>query len=96
MKAYHLPVSLAGAMAVFLIVHLGTAIPNNPANVGSFQFFTVLGLGLVGVEKGPAAGFSAVVFLILTLPLWMIGAVALSRTGLTFAGIRNAFQHEQT
>jgi hypothetical protein len=41
-----------------LIVRLGTMIPNAPANVGSFQFFTFLALGSFGVEKTVAAGFS--------------------------------------
>lgn len=87
--AYHLPVSVLAGVAVFLIVHLGTAIPNAPANVGSFQLFTVLGLGLFGVEKDLAVGFSAGVFLILTIPLWLIGFLALSRTGLSLRSIRD-------
>ena len=88
MRAYHLPVPALAAACVFLIVHLGTAIPNAPANIGSFQFFTVVGLSLFGVDKATAAGFSAVVFLVLTVPLWIIGFIALSRTGLTLHSIR--------
>ncbi|MCL4784430.1 MAG: YbhN family protein [Bryobacterales bacterium] len=87
--AYRLPVTVLAGVAVFLIVHLGTAIPNAPANVGSFQLFTVLGLGLFGIEKDLAAGFSAGVFLVLTVPLWLIGLFALSRTGLTLRGMRD-------
>jgi uncharacterized membrane protein YbhN (UPF0104 family) len=89
MRAYGLALPFAAGLAVFLIVHLGTAIPNAPANVGSFQFFTVLGLGLFGVEKTQATGFSIVVFLILTLPLWALGLLALGNTGMTLTGIRN-------
>lgn len=81
-----LPV-LAGAI-VLLVVRLGTAIPNAPANVGSFQFFTVVGLGLFGVEKTAAAGFSFVYFALLTAPLWLLGAIAISRTGMTLSSIR--------
>lgn len=87
--AYHLPVTILAGAAVFLIVHLGTAIPNAPANIGSFQLFTVLGLSLFGVEKEVAAGFSAGVFVILTIPLWILGALALSRTGITLHSIRH-------
>jgi hypothetical protein len=36
-------------------------IPNAPANVGSYQFFSVLGLTLFGVDKTVAAGFSIAV-----------------------------------
>jgi hypothetical protein len=68
---------------VFIIVHLGTLVPTAPANLGSYQFFTVLGLTLFGVEKAAAAGFSLVVFAVLTAPLWVIGLWALGSSGLT-------------
>jgi glycosyltransferase 2 family protein len=83
----HLP-PWVGAV-VFLIVQLGTAIPNAPANVGTYQFFCVVGLGLFGVEKTLATGFSVVVFILLTIPLWVIGFFALSRSGTTLFAIKN-------
>ncbi|HEY6401640.1 MAG TPA: lysylphosphatidylglycerol synthase transmembrane domain-containing protein, partial [Blastocatellia bacterium] len=61
MLGYGLPVSLWIGVAVFVIVNLGTAIPNTPGNIGSYQFFTVLGLTMFGVEKTPATEFSLVV-----------------------------------
>lgn len=73
---------------VFLVVHLGTAIPNAPANLGSYQFFTVVGLTLFGVDKAVATGFSIVVFLVMTIPLWLIGFFALARTGMSLASVR--------
>ena len=88
MRGYRLDLPVSAGLIVFLIVHLGTAIPNAPANVGSFQFFTVFGLSLFGVDKTHAAGFSVVVFLILTVPLWALGSLALSRTGMSLADIR--------
>jgi uncharacterized membrane protein YbhN (UPF0104 family) len=45
MRAYGLEQSFAVGAVVFLIVHVGTAVPNTPANVGSYQLLTVLGLG---------------------------------------------------
>jgi uncharacterized protein (TIRG00374 family) len=88
MVACRLSLGFGAAAAVFLIVHLGTALPNTPANVGSFQFFTVLGLQLFGVDKASAVGFSVVVFLVLTLPLWALGLVAVSMTGVTLEQVR--------
>lgn len=86
--AYGIHLSLWAAIAVYLIIRLGTAIPNAPANVGSYQFFCVLGLTLFGVNKNIAAGFSFVVFAILTVPLWVLGMLALSRTGMTLRAIQ--------
>jgi hypothetical protein len=88
MRAYDLPLRFGIGAVVFLIVHLGTAIPNAPANVGSYQFFTVVGLTFFGVDKTLATGFSIGVFVILTAPLWAIGLVALMRTGMTLQSIR--------
>ena len=78
MRAYGLGLGMWAGAAVLLVVRLGTAIPNAPANVGTFQFATVAGLSLFNVGKDLAAGFSLVVFVILTVPLWAIGSIALA------------------
>ena len=78
--------------AVYLIVHLGTAVPNAPANVGSYQFFTVVGLALFGVDKATATAFSLVVFALLTLPLLLLGFVAISASGTSFGKLRQEVQ----
>jgi hypothetical protein len=88
-------VALGYGVAVFVIVNLGTAIPNTPANVGSYQFFTVLGLTLFGVDKTSATGFSLVVFSLLTLPPLVIGFLALSRSGLSLATIREELRRPE-
>lgn len=88
MYAYGLRLSFFVGAAIFLIMHLGTALPNAPANVGSYQFFTVVGLSLFGVDKTYAAGFSVVVFVLLTLPLSLLGFVSLSRSGTTLFTVR--------
>jgi ABC-type branched-subunit amino acid transport system permease subunit len=82
-------------VAVYVIVGLGTALPNTPANVGSYQFFTVLGLTLFGVDKTSATGFSLVVFTLLSLPLLIIGFLALSRSGMSLAAIREELQRPE-
>lgn len=89
MVAYGMRLSFLVGAIVFVIIHLSTALPNAPANVGSYQFFTVVGLTLFGVDKSYAAGFSIVVFILLTIPLWLIGFVALSRSGLTLLAVRD-------
>jgi uncharacterized protein (TIRG00374 family) len=85
---YGLHLSVWTSMAVALIVMLGTVIPNAPSNIGTFQFFCVVGLTLFGIDKTTATGASVVAFIILTLPLWAIGLVAISRSGMTLGYIR--------
>ena len=88
MPAFGLNLPVMAGFVVFFIVHIGTALPNAPGNIGSYQFFAVLGLTLFGVDKPTAAGFSFVVFFLLSVPLWIIGFFALSRTGLSFRQLR--------
>jgi glycosyltransferase 2 family protein len=88
MLACGIRLPLETGFIVLLIVRLGTAIPNAPANVGSFQFFTVLALGLFGIDKTVAAAFSIIYFVALTAPLWIIGLWAISRTGMSLSTIR--------
>lgn len=92
MIGYGLRLSLWVGVAVFVIINLGTAIPNTPANVGSYQFFAVLGLTLFGVDKTSATGFSLVAFTLLAMPLLVIGFLALSRSGMSLAAIREELQ----
>ena len=80
-----LPLSVAGV--AFLIVRVGTMIPNAPANVGSFQLFTFLALRSFGVEKTVAAGFSIVYFAVLTVPLWTLGLLSVVGSGVRLSKI---------
>jgi uncharacterized protein (TIRG00374 family) len=88
MVAYHLHLSFWVGMAVFLIVYFGTSLPNAPANVGAYQFFCVLGLQLFGLDKTLATGFSIVVFVLLTVPLIILGFFAMARSGLSIGSLR--------
>jgi uncharacterized protein (TIRG00374 family) len=83
----HLP--LLASVAVFLVVHLGIAIPNAPANVGTFQLFCVLGLTFFGVDKSSAAAFSLVAWTILTVPVLLIGVAATLHAGLSLTGFHH-------
>ena len=88
MAAMRMPLSVWQGAVCLLVVHMGTAIPNAPSNVGSYQFFTVVALAIFGVDKTAAASFSVVAFVLLTIPLWLIGLAALRKTGMSFAELR--------
>jgi len=89
MPAMGIDVSLWEGAVVFVIVRMGTALPNAPSNVGSYQFFTVVALEIFGVDKATAASFSLVSFVLLTVPVAIVGLFALRRTGMSFSAIRS-------
>jgi len=94
MLAYGLPLSLLESLAVFMIMHLGTVVPAAPANVGTYQFFTVLGLHIFGIDRTTAAGFSLVVFGLSTIPIGIIGFWAFGQSGLTLSEVVSPRQLE--
>ncbi len=77
------------ACTVLFILHLGTAIPGAPANLGSYQVSCVAGLMLFGVDKTTAAEFSVVMFVMLTAPLLVLGLAAVLFSGLSLRDLRH-------
>jgi uncharacterized protein (TIRG00374 family) len=96
MRAYGMDLSVGAAAVVLLILRLGTVIPQAPGNVGGFQFFVVLGLMLFGVDKADATTFATIMFLVVTIPLWLGGAVAAALAGVKVKDLQqkagNSFQ----
>ncbi len=81
------PMSFVGAVVVLLVINLGVSLPNAPANLGSYQFFCVLGLSVFDINKD-ATGFSFFAFLALTIPFIFLGFAALVRSGLSVHSMR--------
>jgi uncharacterized protein (TIRG00374 family) len=86
--AYRIDLSLFEAAALFGIITIGTLIPNAPGKIGSWQFFCILGLGLLGVPATRAAGFSVIAFAIWTLPSLLWGAIAMIVSPVSWASLR--------
>jgi hypothetical protein len=81
-RGLELDVPLGAVAVVLLILRIGTTLPQAPGNVGGFQFFVVLALQLFDVEKGDAASFATLLFLVVTVPLLVGGAIASALTGI--------------
>ena len=96
LHAYGLDLSYLVSAAVLLFIFVGVIIPNAPSNVGAFQFLCVLALMGFGVEKTDATGFSILVFVLISLPQLVIGAIAFAFCGQTFGTIRNEVRRLRT
>jgi len=88
MHSYGMRLSFMAAVVVLLVINLGVSLPNAPANVGSYQFFCVLGLSIFQIDKSRATGFSIFAFIALTLPFVFLGFAALLRSGLSLRSMR--------
>jgi len=87
LRACSLRLSIAAAMAVMLIVRLGTMLPAAPANIGTHQASLILALSLFGVGRAPATSVSFIVFAVLTVPLWVLGFLALMSSGVSLRAV---------
>jgi uncharacterized protein (TIRG00374 family) len=81
-RAYAFDFTVVQAGVVLIIVHIGTMLPNAPANLGSFQFFATVSLGMLHADRPEAKIFSLILYFAHTLPQIAIGALVLLFTGL--------------
>jgi hypothetical protein len=88
MRGFGLDLSVWAAAVVLVVLRLGSVPPQAPSNVGSFQFFTILGLRLFGIEKQQATTFATLLFVLVTVPLWLGGFVALLAAGFRIRELR--------
>jgi uncharacterized protein (TIRG00374 family) len=89
MRAYGLDLSFWVAGGVLTLVRLSTVVPNAPGNLGLINLACVMALGLFEVERNDAKTFSIILFVNLTLPLLIGGAVATALTGLNIGELRD-------
>jgi uncharacterized protein (TIRG00374 family) len=89
MKAYGLDLSFWVAGGVLTLVRISTVVPNAPGNLGLINLACVMALGIFEVEKTDAKTFSIILFVALTLPLLIGGAVATALTGVNIGELRD-------
>jgi uncharacterized protein (TIRG00374 family) len=81
--ALRIPVSFPGAALVSAIVGLSTMIPAGPGYLGTYDFFSVAALRLLGVE------FASATALTLLMHAWSFSsAMVIGATGLGICGVR--------
>jgi uncharacterized membrane protein YbhN (UPF0104 family) len=89
MKAYGLDLSFWVAGGVLTLVRLSTVVPNAPGNLGLINLACVMALGIFEVEKTDAKTFSIILFVSLTMPLLVGGAIATALTGVNIGELRD-------
>jgi autotransporter-associated beta strand protein len=78
-----------GAGGVLTLVRLSTVVPNAPGNLGLINLACVMALGIFEVEKTDAKTFSIILFVTLTIPLLIGGALATALTGVNIGELRD-------
>lgn len=91
---YGIDITMGQAFVIMVILRLVSVVPQAPGNLGTFQAAAVFGLVMFGVDASLARRFSFVMWAVITLPLLIVGFIALAITGLRLSELRRqAAQH---
>lgn len=85
---FNLGLSLGECAIVLVILRLGSVPPQAPGNLGTFHWLAVMGVMLFGVSRQAAIGYATLLFLVITVPLWVVGFIALLATKMKLSQIR--------
>jgi uncharacterized protein (TIRG00374 family) len=88
--AFGFAVPFSAALIVFIFIGFGTALPNAPGMIGTYQYACVLALGLFGVPQAEALAYGLVLNAIQLLTIVAQGAVAWPLAGVTVDDFRRA------
>lgn len=88
--AFGFDVPFNAALIVFIFIGFGTALPNAPGMIGTYQYACILALGLFGVAEADALAYGLVLNAIQLGTLVGQGLVALPLAGVTMADFRRA------
>jgi uncharacterized membrane protein YbhN (UPF0104 family) len=91
-QGYGIELSLWQSFALMVILRIATVVPQAPGNLGTFQAAAVFGLILFGVDSSLAKRFSFVMWAVITMPLLIVGFIALAITGLKLKEIHRDAQ----
>ena len=81
-RAYGLDVPWTASFALLVLLRLSSIVPQAPGNLGSFQWVTARTLILFGVAEPLAKRFSLILWAVVTIPLIVVGFIALLVTGI--------------
>jgi glycosyltransferase 2 family protein len=80
-RANRLPVAFAASFTMMVLLRLSSIVPQAPGNLGSFQWVTARTLIMFGLASGHAKRFSLILWAVVTIPLIVIGFIAIALEG---------------
>ncbi len=73
MAAFGLDLPWYAPVLVVAVTALGTALPSSPAFVGTYHYFSALGVSFLGVDQATAASFAIVAHAAAFVPFTLVG-----------------------
>ena len=89
-RAFNFNVPFNAALIVFIFIGFGTALPNAPGMIGTYQYACVLALGLFGVTQADALAFGLLLNALQLLSIIAQGLLAYPFAGISIDDFRRA------
>jgi hypothetical protein len=87
-QANRLAVPWTASFMLMVLLRLSSIVPQAPGNLGSFQLVTARTLIIFGLASAHAKRFSIILWAVVTIPLIIIGFVAVAMEGINLTHLR--------
>jgi len=94
-RAFHLDVPFNAALIIFIFIGFGTALPQAPGMIGTYQYACILALGLFGVPQAQALAYGLVLNALQLSTIVAQGLVALPLAGVSVRDVLQARGEEE-
>jgi glycosyltransferase 2 family protein len=88
--AMNLIVPVWASLLLLVVLQIGTAVPSSPGSIGVFQYLTILTLSIFGLDKNVALGYSLVLYLVVYVPIALLGIWGLWHEKITWGNLTEA------
>jgi len=86
----NLAVPVWASLLLLVVLQVGTAVPSSPASIGVFQYLVILSLSIFAVNKNIALGYSFVLYLVVYVPIVLLGVWGLWHERITWGKLTEA------
>ncbi len=86
--ANRLPVAWTASFTMLVLLRLSSIVPQAPGNIGSFHWVAARTLMMFGLAAGHARRFSLILWAVVTIPLIIVGFIALTFEGLNITHLQ--------
>jgi len=88
--ALELTLPFWASLLLLVVLQVGTAVPSSPGRIGVFQYLVILTLSIFAVDKNVALGYSLILYLVIYVPMVLIGGYCLWREKITWQKLAEA------
>jgi uncharacterized protein (TIRG00374 family) len=89
-RSLSLQFSIWVSLLILVVLQIGAAVPSSPGRIGVFQYLVILALSILVIDKNVALGYSILLYLVIYVPLTVIGIYCLWREKITWQSLEEA------